>query len=276
MYAKVNDVELYYELEGDENTFPCLIMHGGLGIDHTHYKPWVTPLTEKMRLIYYDHRGNGRSELCPPETYTHQTFVEDGEALRQYLGLDKFVLLGSSYGGILALEYAVRYPKNISHLILHATAPSKEFWNKARDTLDEKGTEEMKTYSDALFDGGFKDDDHWKAGLSTLTPLYFHDYDLKALEESGVEAIYRHEVFNYTIKNEMPKYDVRSKLKNIKVPTLILAGRNDWITTTEEAVEIHEGIEGSKLVIFDSGHFTYIEEQEKFIRTVLDWLSEHE
>ncbi len=95
----------------------AFVIHGGPGSDHSYYKPWLSPLTDVMQLVYIDHRGQGRSARGPRETYTLENNVEDLEALRDYLGLDKIVLLGASYGGMVALSYAVRYPENVSHLL---------------------------------------------------------------------------------------------------------------------------------------------------------------
>ena len=78
-----------------------------------------------MQLVYIDHRGQGRSARGPRETYTLENDVEDLEALRDYLGLDKIVLLGASYGGMVALSYAVRYPQNVSHLLAIVTVPAR-------------------------------------------------------------------------------------------------------------------------------------------------------
>jgi pimeloyl-ACP methyl ester carboxylesterase len=99
-------------------------MHGGLGFDHTSLHPWLDPLGEEMHLIYYDHRGNGRSGRPPLETLTFEQFCADADALRAHLGYEKVAVLGYSFGGFIALEYALRYPERLSHLILLDTAPT--------------------------------------------------------------------------------------------------------------------------------------------------------
>jgi proline iminopeptidase len=101
--------------------------HGGLGLDHTHLHPWLDPLGDVLRLVYYDHRGNGRSDGPFQKTWTHADLTADAEALRRELGLGRMVLLGHSYGGFLALDYAVRYPDLLSHLILVSTAPAVDY-----------------------------------------------------------------------------------------------------------------------------------------------------
>ncbi len=83
MQAEVNGTNLYYETHGEGA--PILIMHGGLGLDHTCFMPWLEPLAAENELILYDHRGNGRSQR--PESMddvTHQTFIDDADALHRF------------------------------------------------------------------------------------------------------------------------------------------------------------------------------------------------
>jgi proline iminopeptidase len=117
--AHLNDIELFYFEVG--KGLPCLVMHGGLGTDHTSLHPWLDPLGDVMHLVYYDHRGNGRSGRPPSETITFEQLCADADALREHLGFEKVAVLGLSFGGWIALEYAVRYPERISHLILLST-----------------------------------------------------------------------------------------------------------------------------------------------------------
>ena len=151
MRAKIRDTEIYFDIEGAGLVLDgprwrsqpvAFLVHGGPGADHTSYKPSFSPLSQKMQLVYFDHRGQGRSARGPQETYTLDNNVEDMEALRQYLGLDKIVVLGSSYGGMVALSYAVRYPQNVSHLIVIATVADSRFLIRAQEILAKRGTEE--------------------------------------------------------------------------------------------------------------------------------------
>ena len=96
-------------------------MHGGLGFDHYALHPWLDPFGEQMHLIYYDYRGNGRSGRPPLETLTYEPFCSDADAVREHLGFEKIAVLGYTFGGGVALEYALRYPEHLSHLILVRT-----------------------------------------------------------------------------------------------------------------------------------------------------------
>src|SRR5919205_1081904 len=136
MRAKVRDTEIYFDVEGlglepDGPTMRerpvAMVIHGGPGGDHSGFKPAFSPLAERMQLVYVDHRGQGRSARGPQETYTLDNNVEDLEALRQYLGLERVVVMGVSYGGMVALAYASRYPDSVSHLVAVVTSPSYRF-----------------------------------------------------------------------------------------------------------------------------------------------------
>ena len=129
--AHLNDTKLFYVEVGEG--LPCLVMHGGLGGDHSALHPWLDPLGDVMRLVYYDHRGNGRSGRPPSETITFEQLCAD--ALREQLGFEEVAVLGYSFRGFVALEYALRYPERISHLILLDTAPTLDYGKRSRPTL---------------------------------------------------------------------------------------------------------------------------------------------
>lgn len=95
--AAINGTELFYVIVGEG--LPCLMMHGGLGFDHNVLHPSLDPLGDTFNLIYYDHRGNGRSGTPDKETMTHAQFAADGDALAEHLGHEKVAVIGHSYGG---------------------------------------------------------------------------------------------------------------------------------------------------------------------------------
>ena len=125
-HASVNEAELFFERFG--KGVPILVMHGGLGLDHTYFRSWLDKLGEHAELIFYDHRGNGRSTRAVSLAgVDHATFAADADQLRAHLGLDRIIVLGHSYGGFLAQEYASRYGSEGGHLaglILCSTAPA--------------------------------------------------------------------------------------------------------------------------------------------------------
>ncbi|HEX6302376.1 MAG TPA: alpha/beta fold hydrolase, partial [Acidimicrobiia bacterium] len=97
--------------------YPLLLMHGGPGLDHWSLRPFQQ-LADRFTLIFYDHRCNGRSTGAPVESMTWDNLTADADALRQELGFEQWAVLGHSFGGHVALEYALRYPQSPSHLVL--------------------------------------------------------------------------------------------------------------------------------------------------------------
>src|SRR5687767_3952693 len=130
MRARIRNTEIFFDIDGAALVVdgPCMrerptafLVHGGPGSDHTGLKARYGRLAERMQLVYFDHRGNGRSARDNPQKFTLDEHVEDMEALRRYLGLGTIVSCGTSYGGMVAMAHAARYPQSVSHLILIAT-----------------------------------------------------------------------------------------------------------------------------------------------------------
>jgi proline iminopeptidase len=121
---------IYYKAVG--HGAPMMIVHGGPGASHEYLLPYVLPLMRTSRLIFIDERGSGRSsKLEDTKQYTIANMVEDIETVRLALDLGKISLLGHSYGGALAQAYALKYQKNLSHLILGSTFASTKELNEA-------------------------------------------------------------------------------------------------------------------------------------------------
>lgn len=263
----INGTELFYVTAGEG--LPCLVMHGGLGFDHNYLYPWLNPLGDTLKLVYYDHRGNGQSGRPAKETMTHKQFAADAEALGLYLGYEKVAVIGHSYGGYIALEFALRYPHRLSHLILVDTAPLAVFnyFDEVKENIVRKGaTEEMMT----ILQTGFADDNDMRQKAPKLIPLYFKTYDANIGQRLFENVVFTASGESY--EGEVLAYNVIPRLGEIQVPTLILVGRDDFITPPSKACIMQEGIPNAEMVVFEnSGHFPYIEEPETFFKTVHDW-----
>src|SRR5512135_1552196 len=120
---RVDGAPLYFREVGQGQ--PIVVLHGGPDFSHAYFLPELDRLADSFRLIYYDQRGRGRSaEGVGPEDVSIDSEMRDLDALRRYFGLESVAVLGHSWGGVLALEYAIRHPNNVSHLILLNTAPA--------------------------------------------------------------------------------------------------------------------------------------------------------
>lgn len=283
MYAQINGVRLFFDVDGSSYVTDgpkmrkkpiCLMLHGGPGSDHSDFKPWLDPLTEHMQIIYLDHRANGQSERVDPATCTFDQLADDIEAFRKYLGIESFSVLGHSFGGMVAQFYACKYPDAIDKLFLVNTAPSYDFYRDAKEFAANIGTPKQIELIPQLFEGKVTTDEELEAWWSECFDLYFYKKDEQIMFETGNRPIGALEVSNYTFKHFMPNYDVRSGLKNLTVPTLIISARHDWITPATQGQEMHELIKNSTLHIFEkSGHMPFIEEQEEFLEKIIEFIN---
>jgi proline iminopeptidase len=267
--AHLNDTELFYVEVGEG--LPCLVMHGGPGFDHSVLHPWLDPLGDVMRLVYYDHRGHGRSGRPPVKTLTYQQLCSDADALREHLDFEKIAVLGYSFGGGVALEYALRYPERLSHLILLDTGPggNGDRWEEIEANARRKGATQEQL--DALGASDENEADFWRT-LNLIAPLYFHTFDADLAERVLGKTIVSLEAAeaDYAIDGG---WDLTPRLGEISAPTLILVGEDDFICPPSRAKIMHDRIPNSELVIFEKrGHFPHVEEPEAFFEAVRGWI----
>lgn len=274
MYAEVNGTKLYYHTAGAGQ--PLMLMHGGLGLDHTGFLDSFGRLVAHAEVIYYDHRGNGRSQRYESlGGVTHETWVADADALRAHLGHEKIILFGHSYGGFLAQEYAVRHQDQLAGLILCSTAPVVDYMDVIQANAGARGTAEQLGALGQAFSRPMADDADFQTIWKAITPLYFHNYNPAVGEAMDARTSYSAAAWNQVNANCLPVFNVLAQLGQVNVPTLIISGIDDWITPLKQGGErIHAALPNSELIVFDkSGHWPFIEEQEKFVRVVGDWLA---
>ncbi len=266
--AALDGVDIYYRELGDGR--PCLALHGGLGVDHATLLPWLAPLGDALRLVFYDHRCNGRSGRPPLDTLTLPQLCDDAEALRCRLGLGPAVLLGHSCGGFIALECALRRPQAVSHLILvNSAARFDPASPELARRLAERG---LGAALERFFAAPADDHDSFRRYLFEARALYF-----PGLGQAAVEAALGRIVCDkpaYLRSMEIfAGWDVSRRLGEIRAPTLVLCGGDDVITPVEEAERLARGIPGAELVVLAGcGHNSFVDRQEAFLGAVRDWL----
>lgn len=283
MRAKIRDTEIFFDVEGlalvaDGNQLlskpVAFLVHGGPGADHTVYKPAFSALSNQAQLIYLDLRGQGRSARGPKETYTLENNVEDLEALRQYLGLEKIALIGASYGGMVALSYAVRYPQNLSHLIAITTAPDFRFFHKAQETLQQQGTEEQKAIAKRVWEGTFENEAQMLKYWQVMMPMYSLIFRAHPQLEASYLGIPSHEAVNVAFSGFLRSYNVLDELPKITAPTLVIGARHDWFCAPEFSEDIANAIPNSELKIFEnSGHAIAADEPQAMLDAIANFLA---
>ena len=274
MELRVNGTTIFCEVVGEGR--PCLCLHGGPGTDASGLARTLAPLAGELglRLIFYDHRGHGRSEWVPVEQCTQDQLVADIEGVREALGLGPVHVLGISWGGFLGLMYAARHQASVRALAVVGAAASRDFMPRAEENARRRATAEQWTAYRALWDGSLPDDASFRRAFDTIRPLYFFDAG-RAVENSAVRADirYRLAVRRFIIEHEYARYDCRPELPRIACPTLVAVGRHDWICPVDQAEEIARLVPGAELAIFEqSGHSPQIEECLAFTKRLAAFL----
>lgn len=275
MFATINGTELYYEVHGSGP--PLMLIHGGPGLsDHKSNKTTHAALADQFTLIMFDLRGCGQSGRPPAETYTHENFARDVEGLRQHLGLDRMAVLGRSYGGFIAQEYALRFGENLRRLVLADTAAWNGYEGIAKEAALKANLPGVTPdLIERLFAGQMRDDDELREVFVAIQPLYFDHQDIEAVKERARGLTYAYETHNACFSRCLAQFDLRGRLREIRVPTLVLCGRHDWITPLAASEEIAAGIPAARLVVFEhSGHAPQVDESELYLKTVREFLSE--
>ncbi|MGH9030567.1 MAG: alpha/beta fold hydrolase [Acidimicrobiia bacterium] len=260
---------LHTELVGEGP--PCLVAHGGPGLHHGLYRT-LDLLSAHHQLVYWDHRGHGRSDPLPDGPVSMSLFADDAVVVADRLGIDTFAVFGHSFGGWVAQELALRHPERISALILAATTPGQL-------GLTESPEDDQGPPPPAELTGLQGRRPATAADLielySKLAPYYLRDGDpmalLAALSPGLVSADSMLRVFE-----ALDRWSAVDRLGDIECPTLVLAGRHDLFCSPQQLARIAQRVPHAHHIVFeDSGHFMWLEEPDRFFPLVRDWLDEH-
>jgi len=273
MRVTINDCELNVEVMGREDSPVLIAHHGGGGIGSlAEPKTTFGSLSDRFRVVIFDARGCGDSEGVPP--YSHAQWAADVDGLRAWIGADKIAIAGGSYGGFIALEYAVAYPEHVQAIVLRDTSADASNLKIAYENARNQDRVEINWDNfNRYWSGQIRDDEDLKARWAEIIPLYDYEYDPVRSAARVESGSYRHEARNWCFQHNQPNYDLKPQLPSITVPTLVTVGRYDWVTPVRAAETIASLIPNAKLVVFEkSGHSPQIEERQLFLSTVRDFL----
>ena len=275
MKMSINGISCYYETRGDASNPPLYFLHGapGIGDCRSDLRTFLA-LEDEYRLVFMDLRGSGRSDESPP--YTHEQWTSDINMLREALGHECIRLHGGSYGGFLALEYALRYPKRVSHLVLRDTSAdglNDEASIQRALSSGLPGIEE--TALRRLFCGKVTSNNELRQTFGALIPLYSANVPGGAEVKAQLDSIYFHfQTHNCAFSVNKPKYNLTARLKELAMPTLVNVGREDWITPVECSRLIAEEIPNAVLAVFENcGHMPQIEAREEYLKRMRVFLT---
>lgn len=273
MFVTINGNELAVEVFGEEGA-PVLIAHHGAPGLGSRAEPRATfaPFADTFRVVVFDARGSGESGGNPP--FTHEQWVADVDGLREWIGAERIVMAGGSYGGFIAMEYAIRHPERVAALVLRDTSPDHDNEEAARrNALRSTRVAVDVEKLDRINNGLVRDNDDLRDCWREILPLYDHVYDPAKVEEKVAATPYRYETHNFAFAVNQPNYDIKGKLPDIICPTLVTVGRDDWITPVESSEKIVSLIPNARLVVFEkSGHSPQIEEADRWRQVVRDFL----
>jgi proline iminopeptidase len=275
MKLSIRDFSMNVKIFG--KGYPLVLMHGGPGAD-LYSMMSFKPCSDQFTLVFYDHRCNGRSEGADVSTLTWENLTSDVDALREKLGFEKWAVLGHSFGGNVALEYALRYPDRLSHLVLVDTGGDSHWAQENASLLLEKRgfSPEIVNLARRFLNGQIQPNE-MMSDLMKLGEAYTYQLRLKQIPhliQLGIMTKMRPEALIYGASHFLKGWSVMNRLNEIKVPTLILAGREDFIFPPEHQEELAAGIPNSRLVIIDrASHNVQDEQTDEALRVLRDFLS---
>jgi len=275
-HVDIGDTRLHIVERGDG--YPIIVLHGGPGLDHHIYGDYLDPLTDDFRLILVDQRGQGLSDLCPSETWTLEQMAKDVKSLATALELEDYAVLGHSYGAFVVLQNAVDFPGAASQTIVSSGLPSAKYLENVWKNLEKFEPVELREQVTASWERekSVQTREEVDTLLHNQLPFQFGDpFDprIAEFEERTAGGVNSPEVLRFFANADYGGIKVEDKLSTVPQPVLVLAGRGDRTCVVEGAEAMANGLPNAELVVFEqSGHMTYVEENEKYLKAVREFL----
>ena len=282
-YADVLGYDLFYRQFGEPEAGEILCLHGGPGATHDYLLSMADLAGHGYRVTFYDQLGCGRSQVPKNTTlFVPERYVEEVEAFRKEMGLGRPHIIGSSWGGMLAIAYALKYQRNMRTMTtvggLHSVPLTVREMERMKRELPKVVRETLARYE---VEGDYENPEYVKA------VMVFYRKHLCRLDPWPTEMSYSLDHISkpvygtmngpneFTIIGNTRYWDVTSRLRAIRIPTLVLGGRYDEVSPVV-ARQIHRNIRGSELTTFpNSSHVPFWEERDAFMKRVLEFLCEH-
>ena len=282
--------ETWYQVIGegeDPGKLPLLCLHGGPGAAHDYLQSLEEMARTGRRVIFYDQLGCARSSIpeSKPEMWTVDLYVEEVDAVREALGLDEIHLLGQSWGGMLAMEYALTQPTGVASLTVASSPASMIQWvaeaNKLREQLPPDIQAALLKHEAA----GTFDDPEYVAAMDEFyarhvcrvvpNPEYVQR-SFQMLMENPEVYFTMNGPSEFHVIGTLKEWDIIDRLPEISISTLVTSGRHDE-ATPEIAGTVQRGIPGAEWVIFEeSSHMPHAEEPERYLQVLDDFLTRME
>jgi len=275
----IGDTRLFFAERGDG--YPLMVFHGGPGLDHHEFGDYLDPLCDQFRLILVDERAQGKSDLCPDSTWTLEQMAKDVVLLAEALNLKKYAVLGHSYGAFVVLQNAVDFPGHAAQTIVSGGVPSARFLSVVQENLQKLEPAGIREKVIASWDreSRVQTQEEFAELMHDQMPFHFGnplDPRLAEYEERTKGTVYSPAMLRHFSVSDYGGIEVEDRLKNVTQPVLVTTGRLDRVCTVDAAEAMAKGLPNSELVIFEkSGHMTFVEEPELYLKVVRDFLNRH-
>lgn len=276
-HVSIGDTRLFVAERG--TGYPILVLHGGPGLDHHEFGDYLDPLTDQYRLILVDQRSQGRSDKAPIETWTLRQMAQDVVSLAAALKLERYAVLGHSYGAFVTLQNAVDFPGRAAQSIVSSGVPAAHYLDHVQRSLDAFEPLALREQVKASWarESSAQTQADFAALMHDQNPFHFaNPLDPRIPDfERRSDGIYSPDVLRHFAQQEYGGIDVKDQLAQITQPVLVLAGRHDRTCSAEASEAMAAGIPNAELVIFEhSGHMTYVEENEAYLAAVRRFLAQ--
>ena len=270
----------WYRVAGElgSGATPLLALHGGPGSTHHYFAP-LEGLAPERPVVVYDQIGCGRSDRPQDLEWSVDVFREEVDAVRSQLGLDRIHLLGTSWGGMLALEHVLGGAEGIVGLILSSSLASVEQWATEQLKLRAALPSEVVEVLDQHERAGTYDDPEYEQAMEAYSDRHFYRGpqprpELERMDAEKSKAVYRamQGPNEWTVTGALKGWDVRDRLGEIDVPTLVIRGRHDMSTDPISATLV-TGIDGAREVVLEnSSHTPVLEETEAYLAAISEFM----
>jgi proline iminopeptidase len=239
--------------------FAVIVLHGGPGLDHTMFRPYLDPLGEDFRLVYVDERGQGRSDRVDPQTLSLEVFARDVDLIAGALELEHFALLGHSFGAIVTTYHAIEIGTAAAYIVSGGGDASDALMADVEASLEAMGPRGAAIAASWEDEKTVETEKQLQELMRVQMPFHFHGEPPRGY---GEETIGTPDVLRHFANVGYGAFDYRAKLADVHKPTLVIVGEHDRTTTPRAARVLHEGIQNSELVVVpDAGHMSYVEQQ---------------